>query len=62
MAVVRGIVEEGPARIKELIDLGMSFSERANSSTVTSTRAVRESVSSNKFSRAIPLLPQGSNN
>ncbi len=31
--VVRGIVEEGPARIKELIDLGMSFSERANSST-----------------------------
>src|SRR5579871_718298 len=29
--VVRGIVEEGPARIKELIDLGMSFSERENS-------------------------------
>src|SRR6202050_1090142 len=28
--VVRGIVEEGPARIRELIDLGMSFSERAN--------------------------------
>jgi L-aspartate oxidase len=28
--VVRGIVEEGPARIKELIELGMSFSERAN--------------------------------
>src|SRR5271169_3718860 len=28
--VVRGIVEEGPARIKELIELGMSFSERKN--------------------------------
>src|SRR5450755_3192782 len=28
--VVRGIVEEGPARIKELIELGMSFSERQN--------------------------------
>ena len=28
--VVRGIVEEGPARIAELIDLGMSFSEREN--------------------------------
>src|ERR1700761_5013985 len=28
--VVRGIVEEGPARVKELIDLGMSFSEREN--------------------------------
>ncbi len=26
--VVRGIVEEGPARIKELIELGMSFTER----------------------------------
>jgi len=28
--VVRGIVEEGPARIKELMELGMSFSEREN--------------------------------
>ena len=28
--VVRGIVEEGPQRIKELIELGMSFSEREN--------------------------------
>ena len=28
--VVRGIVEEGPARIKELIDLGMAFTEREN--------------------------------
>ncbi|MCE0484207.1 MAG: L-aspartate oxidase [Methylacidiphilales bacterium] len=28
--VVRGIVEEGPARIRELIKLGMSFSEREN--------------------------------
>jgi L-aspartate oxidase len=28
--VVRGIIEEGPARIKELIELGMSFSEREN--------------------------------
>jgi L-aspartate oxidase len=28
--VVRGIVEEGPERIKELIELGMSFSEREN--------------------------------
>src|ERR1700761_6040770 len=28
--VVRGIVEDGPARIKELIDLGMSFTEREN--------------------------------
>src|SRR5271154_4304752 len=27
-SVVRGIVEEGPARIKELIELGMKFSER----------------------------------
>src|SRR5215213_8326505 len=27
-AVVRTIVEEGPARIQELIDLGMKFSER----------------------------------
>jgi L-aspartate oxidase len=26
--VVRGIVEEGPARVKELIELGMSFTER----------------------------------
>jgi L-aspartate oxidase len=26
--VVRGIIEEGPARIKELIELGMSFTER----------------------------------
>src|SRR5476649_943565 len=31
--IVRGIVEEGPARIAELIDLGMSFSERENSRT-----------------------------
>jgi L-aspartate oxidase len=31
--VVRGIVEEGPARIKELIELGMSFSERQNGGT-----------------------------
>jgi len=31
--VVRGIVEEGPARIRELIELGMSFSERENSRT-----------------------------
>ncbi len=31
--VVRGIVEEGPARIKELIELGMSFSERENGAT-----------------------------
>jgi L-aspartate oxidase len=30
--VVRGIVEEGPARIKELIELGMAFSERENGS------------------------------
>src|ERR1700677_1656796 len=30
--VVRGIVEEGPARIRELIELGMSFSERENGS------------------------------
>jgi len=30
--VVRGIVEEGPARIKELIELGMAFTERENSS------------------------------
>jgi L-aspartate oxidase len=29
--VVRGIIEEAPARIKELIELGMSFSERENS-------------------------------
>jgi L-aspartate oxidase len=29
--VVRGIVEEGPARVNELIELGMSFSERENS-------------------------------
>ncbi len=29
--VVRGIVEEGPARIAELIQLGMTFSERENS-------------------------------
>src|SRR6202046_4810045 len=28
--VVRTIVQEGPARIKELIELGMSFSEREN--------------------------------
>src|ERR1700733_1515604 len=28
--VVRGIVEEGPARIQSLIQLGMSFSEREN--------------------------------
>ncbi len=28
--VVRGIVEEGPARVKELIELGMSFTEREN--------------------------------
>ncbi|MCE0523283.1 MAG: L-aspartate oxidase [Methylacidiphilales bacterium] len=28
--VVRGIVEGGPARIKELINLGMSFTEREN--------------------------------
>jgi len=28
--VVRGIVEEGPARIRELIELGMSFTERGN--------------------------------
>src|SRR5687767_15561473 len=28
--VVRTIVEEGPARIQELIDLGMKFSEREN--------------------------------
>ena len=28
--VVRGIVEEGPARIAELIELGMSFTEREN--------------------------------
>jgi L-aspartate oxidase len=30
--VVRGIVEEGPARIKELIELGMAFTERDNGS------------------------------
>src|SRR6187402_1911330 len=29
-AVVRAIVEEGPARIQELIELGMKFSEREN--------------------------------
>ncbi len=28
--VVRGIVEEGPARVAELIELGMSFTEREN--------------------------------
>src|SRR5688572_16757935 len=28
--VVRAIIEEGPARIAELIDLGMRFSEREN--------------------------------
>src|ERR1700733_9498724 len=28
--VVRGIVEEGPARVRELIELGMSFTEREN--------------------------------
>jgi L-aspartate oxidase len=28
--VVRGIVEEGPARIRELMELGMSFTEREN--------------------------------
>src|SRR3984885_13727165 len=28
--VGRGVVEEGPARIKELIELGMSFTEREN--------------------------------
>ena len=27
-AIVRGIVEDGPARIKELMQLGMKFSER----------------------------------
>jgi aspartate oxidase len=27
-AVVRAIVEEGPARVQELIELGMKFSER----------------------------------
>ncbi len=32
--VVRGIIEEGPARIKELIELGMSFSERENGGAV----------------------------
>jgi L-aspartate oxidase len=31
-AVVRGIVEEGPARVSELIELGMSFTERENGS------------------------------
>src|SRR5271154_2194613 len=31
--VVRGIVEEGPARIRELIELGISFSERESSSS-----------------------------
>jgi L-aspartate oxidase len=30
--VVRGIVEEGPERIRELIELGMSFTERGNGS------------------------------
>jgi L-aspartate oxidase len=29
-AVVRGIIEEGPARVHELIQLGMSFTEREN--------------------------------
>jgi L-aspartate oxidase len=29
-AVVRGIVEEGPARVRELVELGMSFTEREN--------------------------------
>ena len=28
--VVRGIVEEGPARVRELMELGMSFTEREN--------------------------------
>ena len=28
--VVRGIIEEGPARVSELIELGMSFTEREN--------------------------------
>ena len=37
-SVVRAIVEEGPARIKELIDLGMRFSERE----VPGTRGTRE--------------------
>ena len=37
-AIVRTIVEEGPARIKELIDLGMRFSERE----VPGTRGTRE--------------------
>lgn len=37
-AVVRTIVEEGPARIKELIELGMKFSERE----VPGTRGARE--------------------
>src|SRR5436190_16033026 len=32
-SVVRTIVEEGPARIVELIDLGMQFSERENPSS-----------------------------
>jgi L-aspartate oxidase len=36
--VVRAIVEEGPARIQELIDLGMKFSER----NLTSANGARE--------------------
>src|SRR6201993_5141621 len=36
--VVRTIVEEGPARIAELIDLGMKFSERE----IPHTRGARE--------------------
>jgi L-aspartate oxidase len=37
-AVVRTIVEEGPARVQELIDLGMRFSER----NATAVNGVRE--------------------
>ncbi len=37
-AVVRKIIEEGPARIAELIELGMQFSERA----LTAANGVRE--------------------
>ena len=42
--VVRGIVEEGPARIKELIELGMSFTERENGARRTSSISARKAA------------------
>ena len=60
--VVRGIIEEGPARIAELIELGMTFTERKNGRTDTNSTSARRAATPSAASSTPRMSPAARSN